>query len=152
MDPIRIRPSALRRSYEGDFPGLKADPSWVITSPTTSRYNCFSWAAREEERNWSPTGDFWPSGCARELTIPAFVAAYATMGYTPGETDRSPKDVERIALFAMNEAPSHAARQLEGGEWTSKIGENHDITHCLKALCGDIYGEIVLILERVRSH
>jgi hypothetical protein len=44
--------------------------------------------------------------------------------------------------------PTHAARLLPSGLWTSKLGEWEDIEHDLLALEGDVYGTVALLLKR----
>jgi hypothetical protein len=59
--------------------------------------------------------------------------------------------MEKIAIFAdATGSPTHAARQLTSGRWTSKLGEAEDIEHELRAIEGDIYGTVVAILKRPR--
>ena len=57
------------------------------------------------------------------------------------------QELKKIAIFGMKESdgsvsPTHAARQLESGEWTSKLGKDfEDIPHTtLDALNGPVYG------------
>ena len=47
--------------------------------------------------------------------------------------------------------PTHAARQLASGLWTSKLGHSEDIEHDLRALEGDTYGMVALLLKRPTS-
>jgi hypothetical protein len=42
----------------------------------------------------------------------------------------------------------HAARQLPGGRWTSKLGNREDIEHDLNAVSGEAYGTVVMVLKR----
>jgi len=60
--------------------------------------------------------------------------------------------MEKVAIFADAQgAPTHAARQLESGAWTSKCGTLEDIEHnSLANLEGGAYGKAVLFLERRR--
>lgn len=52
-------------------------------------------------------------------------------------------------LFAdLAGMPTHAARQLHSGAWTSKLGNAEDIEHELHALEGEIYGTVVVIMNR----
>ena len=45
--------------------------------------------------------------------------------------------------------PTHAARQLSDGQWTSNLGDWEDISHAsIEALEGAIYGKVVAFLER----
>ena len=84
----------------------------------------------------------------RERTAAAFVAALATLGYQLCEGEALEPAFERIALFADAEGrPTHAARQLPSGVWTSKLGKAEDIEHRLRDLEAVLYGT-VLILKR----
>jgi hypothetical protein len=56
--------------------------------------------------------------------------------------------VEKIAIYVRSDIPSHVARQLPNGKWTSKLGLREDIEHDLEALEGPEYGSVVLILSR----
>ena len=58
--------------------------------------------------------------------------------------------VEKIALYAdQGGEPTHMARQLRSGKWTSKLGELEDIEHDdLAILEGECYGQVVTILKR----
>ncbi len=47
--------------------------------------------------------------------------------------------------------PTHAARQLASGRWTSKLGKAEDIEHDLHDLEGDLYGIVVLLMKRPLS-
>ena len=41
-----------------------------------------------------------------------------------------------VAIYQSGGLPTHAARQLSDGNWTSKLGPNIDITHSLSGLEG----------------
>lgn len=63
--------------------------------------------------------------------------------------------IEKIAIYVdANGVPTHAARQLADGTWTSKLGEWEDIQHkTLEAMedsrgLGLGYGKVKLILKR----
>jgi hypothetical protein len=126
------------------FPGLCSTP-YLMISPRTNQYNCIAWAAGDAVNWWWPTngpGDtprFWPAGVPREETLAAFVAAFATIQFAPSESAVLEPGFEKVALFANTSGvPTHAARQLPSGLWTSKLGEWEDIEHELHALAGDI--------------
>lgn len=102
---------------------------------------------------WWPELDvengYWPTGIAHEVSLSAFVAVFATLGYLPTEGDALEPGWERIALFAIADGtPSHAARQLPNGRWTSKLGKLADIEHELHDLTGTEYGAVVQIMKR----
>jgi len=135
------------------YPNLVTE-GFTWRSPATRKYNCIAWAAGENNRFWwyTPTY-YWPSGVPRANTVAAFVQAFATLGYV--ECDDSEclnpsyeSGFERVALYALLGDPKHAARQIGEKLWTSKMGQNVDIEHTLKALEGPFYGRVVRILKR----
>jgi len=117
---------------ESDFPKLQ-ETGFLITSEVTPEYNCIAWAAGEDGRWWwpDPMGQaYWPPDIPREETLDAFIQAYAKLGYQPCENEELEPAYEKIALFASsNGSPTHAARQLQNGGWTSKLGPQEDIEH-----------------------
>jgi hypothetical protein len=50
--------------------------------------------------------------------------------------------------MATDGEPTHAARQLPNGKWTSKLGRWQDIEHELDGLVGEMYGTVKQILKR----
>ncbi len=135
------------------------DDNCVKTSDADPAYNCIAWAAGDVTRWWWPARrrgiSYWPPGVAREETIEAFVEAYATLGFQECANDSFEAGIEKIALFAINihsiVIPTHAARQLDSGEWTSKMGSLEDIKHTTCAApSGPIYGRPVCYLARPR--
>ena len=131
------------------FPGLR-DCQWEVTSTPSRRYNCIAWAVGLTKGWWWPSNKSdWPDGVAREWTIEAFVAAFATKGFVACDHDHLEEGFEKIALYAMANRPTHAARQLPSGLWTSKLGNNHDITHAtLEGVSGSVYGTAILLFKR----
>src|SRR5579871_4456795 len=137
---------------EALFPRL-CGTAYRITSPASDVYNCIAWAAGDTARWWwpgDPTRTYWPDGVPRLETLAAFRDAFATLDYDACEQADPETGFEKIALFADAEGrPTHAARQLSDGTWTSKLGLSEDIQHGLADLVGDVYGSVVLILNRV---
>jgi hypothetical protein len=135
------------------FPGLRRS-AYRVTSPADRDYNCIAWAVGHAGAWWWPVpvddpDTHWPPGVDRVLSVTAFVQALATVGFAVCEGEDPEPDFEKVALFADADGlPTHAARQLPDGRWTSKLGRSEDIEHDLHALAGDIYGSVVLILKR----
>jgi hypothetical protein len=94
--------------------------------------------------NW-----YWPDGVEREYTLDAYVKAYRTIGYEPCENGLLERGVEKIAIYALSGDPTHAARQMPNGSWTSKFGRAEDIDHItLACLIGPQYGTVCTYMKR----
>ena len=128
--------------------------NYKITSPCTPTYNCIAWAAGSNTKWWWPEKYcFWPKGVPREVTLEAFLVAFGTLGFIECPDGCMEKGYEKIAIFAKNNdgmlAPTHAARQLPDGEWTSKLGNLEDIKHKeIKDVEGPCYGKVVQFMKR----
>jgi hypothetical protein len=141
------------------FPNFKprhCDPDDM--SDFDTRYNCIAWAASDTSRWWWPDDPiigygYWPPTVPRELTIPAFVAAFQTLGYTACPDDSVENGFEKIAIYAdRNSEPTHAARQLVNGFWTSKFGAYEDARHVdLSCLEGPGYGKVFVFMKRISA-
>lgn len=135
-----------------DFPFLRPD-AFRRTSPPTVEYNCIAWAADDNDNWWWPVGGYyWPATTPAEETIDAFVAAFNTLGYAPCEDGALEAGFEKVAIYATAAGtPTHMARQLASGAWTSKLGMDIDIEHsALRAVEGGLYGTAVKFLKRAR--
>ena len=131
------------------FPGLSCD-EYEETSDWSARYNCIAWAAGSDGEWWWPApGYYWPRGVAREASLVATVAAFKTLGYVECSSGEVELGFEKIALYAVDDRLSHAARQLPDGKWTSKLGKRIDITHnSLECLHGKSYGHVGCFMKR----
>lgn len=114
------------------FPRL-AGPGFGVTSPRTPAYNCIAFAAGDDSRWWEPDeepGHYWPEGAPREYTLTALLAALGTQGYQPCESGFHQEGFEELAVFTRPDGePTHVARQLPDGGWTSKLGKLEDVRH-----------------------
>src|SRR5262249_43724424 len=113
--------------------------------------NCIAWAAGITTAWWWPDPDgfdYWPPGVARERSLAVFLQALATVGYVPCPDDSLEPGWEKAALYATDEGPTHAARHLGTGRWTSKLGPDDDIEPTLEGLVSPVYGAVVQFLRR----
>lgn len=134
-----------------ELPNLTPD-NHTETSPKTIAYNCIGWALGEQRYYW-PIGGQWPKNVPRDETLDTFVMAFESRGYELCEDASLEEGFEKVALY-LNDAgePMHAARQLEDGKWTSKLGEADDIIHStLDALICRDYGCPQWFLKRRRA-
>ena len=133
------------------FPRL-VNGGYRVTSAPTSQYNCIAWAAARHDRWWWPDhpDGFWPPEAPPDETLGAFEAAFANLGYVRCNDDSLELCYEKIAIYASTAGvPTHAARQLHTGRWTSKLGHLEDIEHSSPdALISNCYGSPALIMRR----
>jgi hypothetical protein len=140
------------KGIEDFCPGLRGRAYQVTGSPDAD-YNCIAWAAGVTDTWWSPTGrrqqSHWPAGVPRQETVTAVQAAFASLGYAVCDHAELEPGHEKVALF-HNPARRrvHAARQLQNGRWTSKLGILERIEHALRDLECASYGAVVLVMKR----
>lgn len=139
----------VRQFLVGKFPGLGQSP-FEITSAQDRSYNCIAWAAGQSQKFWWPGFPDWPSP-NRKVTRANFIRVFQKLGYDVCDNPEPEDGFEKIALYEKDGSPTHAARLLADGKWTSKLGQSNDISHSLNALNGDQYGEPTIFLRRALS-
>jgi len=131
------------------FPNLI---EYETTSPQTIEYNCIAWAFDDNKRWWWPdpyNQYYWPPEIPRVESVDNFVKAFEALGYTVCDGPELEEGFEKIAIYANQYGkPTHAAKQLESGMWTSKLGKLEDITHDADGISGNLYGNVVIVLKR----
>ncbi|MGO9273517.1 MAG: hypothetical protein ACLQOO_25320 [Terriglobia bacterium] len=102
-------------------------------------------AGRSTNRVW-----LLASQRGKRRTLNAFIAAYRALNYHPCSDPDLETGFEKIALYVdLIGVPTHAARQLANGLWTSKLGDFEDIEHkTLDCLNGQLYGSPLVYLKR----
>lgn len=147
-------PTDCDRWVRVKYPRLR-DGGFRETSEKSRRYNCIAWAAGEAKRWWwpaDPPDAYWPQGVPREETLASFIRAFATLGYAVCADGALEATMEKVAIFvAPDGTPTHMARQLETGSWTSKCGAGWDIEHTqVDAVENQTYGHVSTYLRRRR--
>lgn len=109
------------------------------TSPRSNAYNGIAWAAGEDDRWWEPDDPrydphigpkYWPDGVPHRYTVENCVRVFAQLGYTECEGPGQEPGFEKVAIYADDDGdPTHVARQLPSGVWTSKMGTLEDAEH-----------------------
>ena len=136
-------------NLEAEWPGLSGT-EYVVTSPEDATYNCIAYAAGDDQRWWQPgDGYYWPRNARREYTRDGWIDAFAQLGFQFRPPDDVDPDADLVAIYTdRNGIPTHVARRLPDGLWTSKLGRLEDITHELSGLEGDLYGSVAVFLSR----
>lgn len=139
-----------------EFENLKKG-SFEITSEWTAVYNCIAFAAGEVHRKWWPVplkyarkDVYWPKKVPPKESVQSFVKAFQTLRYELCENGNLEEGFEKVAVYAKGKnSPTHAARQLPNGRWTSKLGSKEDISHdTLHGVEGKIYGTVRRYMRR----
>ena len=123
----------------------------VVTSLATGNYNCIAWALQDTSHfYWTGPEEFfyWDSDLPRDETIDSFVQLFTKYGYEICENALKEKGFTKIALFTKDDIPTHTARQLPNGLWTSKLGILEDVRHTLFAISDGLYGSVALVLKK----
>ena len=133
------------------FPKL-SDKEFEITSPCSVNYNCIAWAAGDTEKWWWPDLQYtmyWPEDIKREESLKSFIILFERFSFVECKSLDLEENFEKVIIYVNNEGkPTHAARQLETGIWSSKLGRFYDISHNAEGLEGQFYGSIGAVLKR----
>ena len=97
--------------------------------------------------------DWWPPDLKRDGSIAAFEEMFAFLGYVPCSDESHDNSVEKVALFANGNKPTHAARQeIDSGLWLCNLGKSYDIAHNnLRDLECRVFGSVVGSFRRDTS-
>ncbi|MGI8641734.1 MAG: DUF7689 domain-containing protein [Pyrinomonadaceae bacterium] len=145
------------------FENLK-DGEFEITSPFDPKYNCIAHAAKDSEKWWWTVDSvmagndvFWFNNIPSQATLENFILTFQKLDYEPCENTELEKGFEKVAIYVSLKdeiyspkgTPTHMARQLSTGKWTSKLGKDVDINHTtLRNVEGHLYGVVKQILRR----
>ena len=92
---------------------------------------------------------YWPRDTGGRDELGALIQLYLDAGYQRCGNCQREDGFKKVAIYVSQEGPQHAARQLESGRWTSKLGNCEDIEHdSLEALEGECYGEATVFLRK----
>jgi hypothetical protein len=122
------------------------------TSSESDEYNCIAWAyGRDDVWCWPDVEEqyFWPVS-RRKVSVDAFEELFSSIGYSRCKDASKEEGFLKIALYVDDEGrPTHAARQLMTGKWTSKLGRGIDIEHdSPEILNGSTYGIAKIFMKR----
>ena len=135
-----------------EFPNMGPN-DFQETSDPDDNYNCIAWAIGETDRWWSHIDPYyWPSSAPKSPSIGALEDVFLGLGFEKCEDAELESGFDKVALFVNNGRWSHAAKQLDDGSWTSKLGVFQDIEHkALETLTGTYYGEVHCLLRRKKK-
>jgi len=134
--------------FKADFPAL-SDVTSKKTSEADQCYNCIAWAFSDNQRHWWPQKrSFWPFDYRGKTVKEAFNELFTSDGWQETSDSYYAPAFQKLALYELNGVPTHAARLLPSGLWTSKLGQNIDLAHHLNDLEGPTYGAVSAIYRK----
>jgi hypothetical protein len=154
LDPVR---NASERGYletaseRTSFPRLGA--AYEVLGKATPAYNCVAWALGRDDR-W-----IWPAAQGHAAGFDDFDALFRTHGYrrlSALNYDRA-AGYDKLVLYAKRNGsgalePTHSARQLADGSWSSKLGKLPLIRHLHPDdIDGGTYGQAHAVYVRRRA-
>ncbi len=136
------------------FPNSSIEP-FEVTSPYTPEYNCIAWAFSDNTKWYWPDPSniyYWPDNVPREINIDAFIKLFQSIDYVVCDNNDLEDKYDKIVIFADNSnIPTHAARQLDNGYWTSKLGRDIDVQHTIKSIEEGAYGMAKIFMKRLKK-
>ena len=103
---------------------------WRPTSCATDNYNCIAWALGIQDRGLWPSEVWeWPRRIPAVVTTQEFIDVFEMFGYEICSSWIFESGCEKVILYERAGEVTHAARQLQDGMWTSKLGAGIDIVH-----------------------
>ena len=133
------------------FPNSKLDP-FLVTSLQTTHYNCIAWAYGDNTKWYWPDSAniyFWPNEISRVEKIENFIELFKLLGYNVCANGALDAGYLKVAIYSDKFGkPTHAARQLINGFWTSKLGENFDVTHTIFSMQNGSYGNVAVFMRK----
>ncbi len=152
-----ISPKMSIEEIESAFPNLSGS-TWRISSDIDEAYNCIAFAVYDTQQFWDPNivgipGYYWPPGVSRDDNLPSWMAVFEIHGFRVCESGDVEAGFEKIAIYTYeNHVPTHVARQLQDGTWTSKLGPDEDIEHPNpEGLDSIMYGGAEVFMRRPRA-
>lgn len=152
----------INEDTEKRFPYLKSK-EYRKTSESTMddavKYNCVAHAMADNQQWWQPPiwgqlepGQHWPPEAPVEHELNTYIRVFELQGYVICDSFELEPNYEKVAVYWGVDG-HHVAKQLDNGEWSSKLGDEEDIAH--KTLDGletdgtlPAYGKMRQILKR----
>lgn len=98
-------------------------------------------------------GYYWPDGADRGDGPDSLRSAFEKIGYEICTSQDLEPGYDKVALYIDDDGFwTHAAKQREGGDWSSKLGNSEDIAHQTPhCFGGSIYGNVCYYMKRRKA-
>lgn len=132
------------------FPNTLGEP-FTKTSEKDPDYNCIAYAYGENTLRFWPNKwpqFVWPPDVPNTEDVDSFIKLFESIGYTLCNNGDLEPGYEKVAVYTLNGSPTHAAKQLQNGLWSSKLGPQEDVSHSLFNIGGGAYGDVHSFMRR----
>lgn len=151
-----------RRELIDVFPNLNTDSNFIITSPTTSSYNCIAWAMGYNNRWVQPINipnidnknarfNWWPPGVEVSVKCEALIEAFVALGFELTDNTHYELGYDKAVLYTNGQNWTHASRIVAEGIEHSKFGESWDASHGCNKFNSTVYGYPYAYMKRLHS-
>jgi hypothetical protein len=125
-------------------------PPLITASPLAAGDTSRWWECGSDGPIEEP-GVYWPDGAKYGFGLEALISVYEVLGFELCPDDRSGTEAgyDWIVLYAEDGEWRHAAKRLEDGRWSSKLGDLEDVSHdSPDDVCGRFNGEVACFMRR----
>jgi hypothetical protein len=156
-----------RAHIEYWFPNSSSPDVLEISSPKDLCYNCVAWSVGINSHWVEPYLDLgvkvepwaiWPNEEDRGSSIDIYVRMFRGEGFVKASKASYEPGFDKIVIYWHKATKSftHVARQMEGGEWWSKLGKASDVKHKKPDTLGPVgspagYGEVWGYMKRPKG-
>ena len=156
-----------RAHIEHWFPNSAEPDALEITSPQDLCYNCVAWSLGIDSHWVEPYLDngvkfapwaIWPNSEDSGLSIDTYVKMFRGEGFVKASRGNLEVGFDKIVIYwdKASKIFTHVARQMENGQWWSKLGKASDVQHMKPEVLGPAgspgqYGEIWGYMKRAKG-
>ena len=145
--------SSWARLLARAFPRLSSETFEIVAQPSI-QYNCIAYAAGDASEWWGfeEKDYYWPDYATRSDSIESLVEVFAGLGFEQCQDSSLESGYEKVALYEVRGVWTHAAVQMGGGHWRSKVWVGPVIEHLSpESISGGIYGNPTIYMRRARN-
>lgn len=156
-----------RAHIEHWFPNSGPTDALEITSPTDLCYNCVAWSLGIDSHWVEPYLDngakvepwaVWPNTLDSGSSIETYVKMFRGEGFVKAVRGNREAGFDKIVIYwdKANKTFTHVARQMDDGQWWSKLGRASDVQHKEPHTLGPAgspggYGEVWGYMKRAKG-
>lgn len=129
-----------RSHIEHWFPNAASTDVLEVSSPKDLCYNCVAWSLGIDTHWVEPYLDYglavapwavWPNKDDRGSSIEIYVKMFRGEGFVKAAKANLEPGFDKIVIYwdEATKSFTHVARQMDNGQWWSKLGRESDVKH-----------------------